>query len=156
MKKAFSRRLIYLCLGLGLALGTLPCLARKKGEPPAPLPEAVISAHKAFVKNNGENEVATDEFSAQMKRWARFELVASAAEADIVMELHYAPQKTADGKTADPELTLNIYDPGSQTLLWSDTDYRHVALREKNREKETLNAADRLADDLRLHIDLGQ
>jgi hypothetical protein len=52
----------------------------------------------------------------------------------------------------DPQLFLTIYDAKSKTSLWSETDHRRLARLEKNREKETVNSAQRLVDDLKTRV----
>ena len=141
----------------------------RKIVPEAPLPESVAMAKKAFLTNGGGSSLAFDEFYSQMKQWGRFELVGSPTGADVVIELRYfvddhGPRVSSytnayTGQTqvisheiVDPQLSLNIYDAKTKDLLWSVTDHRRLARREKNREKETVNSADRLVDNMKQRI----
>jgi hypothetical protein len=54
---------------------------------------------------------------------------------------------------AEPQLTLNIYERQSHTMLWSSVQHPGAARREKNREKELLKATRQLADDLRRRVE---
>ena len=145
--------------------------AKKKVVPPAPLPSAISDAKKVFVTNAGGNQLAFDEFYAQVKQWGRYQLVGSPSEADIILELRYfvedkgtrlsSATNTYTGQTqvfsheiVDPQLSLNIYSAQTKDLLWSVTDHRRLARLEKNREKETVNSADRLVQDLRGRIEI--
>ncbi len=105
-----------------------------------------------------------------MKSWNRFKIVGSPSEADIILELRYfvedhgnrvfSSTNTYTGQTqvfsvkdVDPQLSLNIYDAKTKDLLWSVTDHRRLARFEKNREKETINSADRLVTGLRVRLE---
>jgi hypothetical protein len=167
---AFAKRLLSFLLALSFMC--LPAIAsKKKVVPPAPLPSAISDAKKVFVTNAGGNQLAFDEFYAQIKQWGRYQLVGSPAEADIILELRYfvedkgtrvsSATNTYTGQTQvfsheiiDPQLSLNIYSAGTKDLLWSATDHKRLARLEKNREKETINSADRLVQDLRGRIEI--
>ena len=153
-----------------LVLGTaLNAFARKKEVAPAPLPAVVSNAKKAFLTNGGGSTLAFDEFYSQMKQWGRFDLVGNPSDADIIIDLRYTVEdrgphiwsatNTYTGQTSvysrelvDPQLILSIYDGGTKNLVWSVTDHRRLARLEKNREKETVNSADRLVEGLRERI----
>lgn len=141
----------------------------RKDVPEAPLPASIISAKKVFLTNAGGSPLAYDEFYSQMKSWGRFEIVGSPSAADVVIELRYFVEddgtrvssftNTYTGQTqvisrrvVDPQLSVNIYDAKTKDLLWSVTDHRRLARREKNREKETINSADRLVDGMKERI----
>jgi len=49
----------------------------------------------------------------------------------------------------DPQLILTIYDAKSKNSLWSTIDHRRLARLQKNREKEMINSAERLVEELR-------
>ena len=166
----FKNRLV--SIAAVLVVTVCPASAsKKKIVPPAPLPSAIADAKRVFVTNAGGNQLAFDEFYAQVKQWGRYQLVGSPAEADIILELRYfvedkgtkisSATNTYTGQTQvfsreviDPQLSLNIYSATTKDLLWSMTDHRRLARLEKNREKETINSADRLVQDLRARIDV--
>jgi hypothetical protein len=52
----------------------------------------------------------------------------------------------------DPQLVLKIYDAKTKSALWSAVDHRQTAVLEKNREKDTINSAVRLVEQLRDRI----
>jgi hypothetical protein len=134
------------------------------------LPEIILHAKKIFLTNGGGNPLAYDEFYSQIKQWNRFEIVGSPTDADIIIELKYFVENlgnrvwrstnTYTGQTqvyshrdVDPQLSIDVYSGSTRDLLWSVTDHRRLARLEKNREKETINSADRLAAGLRSRVD---
>jgi len=165
-----------MALGLLLIL-ILPGFARpndkKKDIPVAPLPGIVVKAKKIFLSNGGGSNLAYDAFYAKMKEWGKYEIVGSPAEADLIVELSFRVEdkgtrvwsstntynKTTQvhsTQIVDPQLILTIYDAKTRNSLWSETDHRRLARREKNREKETVNSAQRLVDDLKNRVSIPQ
>jgi hypothetical protein len=142
----------------------------KKIVPEAPMPDFIVKAHKVFVTNGGGNPLAFDEFYSQIKTWGRYQIVGSPLEAQVIIELKYFVEdqgtrvssytNTYTGKTQvvshemiDPQLQVNIYDAKTKDLLWSVTDHTKLARLEKNREKESVNSADRLASGLKERVE---
>jgi hypothetical protein len=145
----------------------------RKDVPPAPLPAVVINAQRVFLTNGGGSDLGYDAFYAAMKNWGKYQIVGSPEEADLIVELAYRVEhggtrvwsstNTYDGTTQvhsaqiiDPQLVLTIYDAKSKNSLWSTIDHRRLARREKNREKETINSAERLVDELKTRASLTQ
>jgi len=145
----------------------------RKDVPPAPLPTAVVNAKKIFLTNGGGSNLAYDTFYSEIKQWGRYEIVGSPEEADLVIELAYRVEQagtrvwsssnTYNGTTqvhsaqiVDPQLTLTIFDAKTKNSLWSEVDHRRLARREKNREKEIINSADRLVQDLKARVSIPQ
>lgn len=52
----------------------------------------------------------------------------------------------------DPQLVLTIFDPSSKDSLWSTVEHRRLARRTKNRDKETINAAQKLVANLKARL----
>ena len=140
----------------------------RKNVPLAPLPEAVVEAKKVFLANGG-SDLAFDRFYADIKDWKRWELVGSPEGADLIFDLAYrvdnngtrvwSASNASTGTTQvfsaemlDPQLVLTIYDGKSKTSLWATVDHTRLARREKNREKEMINSADRLVDQLKTRL----
>lgn len=155
-------------LAVVLALTAVPATGarHRKDIPPAPLPSIVINAQKAFLTNGGGSDLAYDAFYVKMREWGKYQIVGSPEEADLIIELAYRVEhggtrvwsstNTYNGTTqvhsaqiVDPQLVLTIYDAKSKNSLWSTIDHRRLARREKNREKETINSAERLVDALK-------
>lgn len=158
------RRLgVVLCLVVFLQ--TIEAKSRKD-VPPAPLPSAIVNAKKVFLTNGGGSDLAYDTFYSEMKSWGKYAIVGSPDDADLIVEISYhvehngtrvwSTSNTYDGTTQvhstqliDPQLVLTIYDAKTKNSLWETIDHRRLARREKNREKETINSAQRLVDELR-------
>lgn len=156
-------------IAIALCLFSLvPALSAKtrKDIAPAPLPTAIVSAHTVFLSNKGGSDLAYDAFYQETKNWGKFQIVGSPDDADLIVELSYdvvhegtrvwSSTNTYNNTTQvhsaqviDPELILTIYDARSKNSLWSTIDHRRLARLEKNREKEIINSAERLVEELR-------
>lgn len=154
---------------ISLSPGVASAKDKKKDVPVAPLPTVIVNAKKIFVSNGGGSNLAYDAFYSKMKEWGKYEIVGSPEEADLIIELAYRVEdrgtrvwsstNTYNNTTqvhsrqiVDPQLILTIYDAKTKNSLWSETDHRRLAKREKNREKETINSAQRLVDDLKTRV----
>ena len=150
----------------------IPALQGKtrKDIPPAPLPEAIVTAHKVFLSNGGGSDLAYDAFYSAMKKWGKYQIVGSPDDADLIVELSYHVEdlgtrvwssvNTYNNTTQvhsrqliDPKLILTIFDARSKNSLWSTIDHRRLARMEKNREKEMINSAERLVEELQSRSD---
>jgi hypothetical protein len=165
------RKLVaFLCVFIALSAYAAK---NRKEVPPAPLPAVVVNAKKIFLTNGGGSNLAYDAFYSEMKQWGKYDIVGSPEEADLIVELAYrvehggtrvwSSSNTYDGTTqvhsaqiVDPQLTLTIFDAKTKNSLWSEVDHRRLARREKNREKETVNSADRLVQDLKARVSIPQ
>jgi len=168
------RRIPMRKLHVAVCVFTSVCTAvgkNRKDIPPAPLPTAIVNAQKVFLTNGGGSDLAYDAFYSEMKRWGKYQIVGSPEEAELIVELAYrvehggtrvwSSSNSYDGTTQvhsaqiiDPQLVLTIYDGKSKNSLWSTTDHRRLARRQKNREKETINSAERLVEELRTRVNL--
>jgi hypothetical protein len=145
----------------------------RKDIPAAPLPAVIINAQRIFLSNGGGSDLAYDAFYAAMKKWGRYQVVGSPEQADLIVELSYQVENLGtrvwsatntynnttqvySRQVVDPKLILTIYDARSKNSLWSTIDHRQLARLEKNREKETINSAERLVDELRTRSGLPQ
>jgi hypothetical protein len=145
----------------------------KSDVPVAPLPSVIVNAKKIFLSNGGGSNLAYDAFYSDMKSWGKYQIVGSPEEADLIIELAYRVEdkgtrvwsttnaynnttQVHSKQITDPQLILTIYDAKTKNSLWSETDHRKLAVREKNREKETAISAQRLVDDLKTRVSLPQ
>jgi 5-formyltetrahydrofolate cyclo-ligase len=135
----------------------------------APLPAVIVNSEKVFLTNGGGSDLSYDTLYSEMKTWGKYQIVGSPDQADLIIELAYrvehggtrvwSSNNSYDGTTqvhstqiVDPQLVLTIYDAKSRNSLWSTIDHRRLARREKNREKETINSAERLVDELKARV----
>jgi hypothetical protein len=145
----------------------------RKNVPLAPLPAKVITAKKVFLSNGGGSDLAYDALYAAFKEWSRFQIVDSWSDADVIIEIRYVTEdhgtrvwSTTDSSTGatnihsrrivDPQLVLAIFDSKSKEALWSTVEHRRLARLGKNREKETIKAAERLVNNLKSRLDANQ
>jgi hypothetical protein len=158
---------------IGAIAFSIPCSGKKKQVPLAPLPTAIVKAHKIFITNAGGSQLAFDEFYSQLKQWGQFQIVGSPGDADLIMELRFAVEdhgpkfyssynsytkqtSVHSSELIDPQLTMDIYDPSSKQLIWSDIDHTRLARFQSNRDKETVKSADRIVAQLQERIALPQ
>jgi hypothetical protein len=161
-------------IALFLAVLLVPHEARakdKKHVPVAPLPAVIVNAKKVFLSNGGGSNLAYDAFYFEMKTWGKYEIVGSPEEEDLIVELAYWVERGGtrvwsstntynnttqvhSAQIVDPQVMLSIYDAKSKTSLWSESDHRRLARMEKNREKETVNSAQRLVEDLKVRVNV--
>jgi|HubBroStandDraft_4_1064222.scaffolds.fasta_scaffold543580_1 hypothetical protein len=162
---------VFLVLGsILLAPNLSGATEKKEGVPVAPLPAVIVNAKKVFLSNGGGSSIAYDAFYSEMKEWSRYKIVGSPEESDLIVELsyrvedstrvwnstntYYITAQVRSKEIADPQLILTIFDAKMKNCLWSEADHRGFAKREKNREKETVNSAQRLVDDLKTRVNV--
>jgi hypothetical protein len=135
--------------------------------PPAgPVPAQILAAKKVFIANAGGDEMAEgdpifsggpdrayNQFYAAMKTWGRFEIVASPADADLLLEIRQEVQ-TVDlgGKAGSSEIPLFgliIRDPRTNTQLWGFHVHSKFGVGQGNSDRNFDQAMDRLVSDLR-------
>lgn len=164
-------------LAIGLCIAVIPlglfARGRRNEVPPAPLPSSIVNAKRVFLANGGGSDLAYDAFYSEMRKWGKYEIVGSPNDADLIVEIAYRVEQggthvwsatnTYTGATqvysrqiVDPQLVLTIYDAKSKIALWSATDHRRLARRERNQEKETVKSAERLVEDLETRANIPQ
>jgi len=128
--------------------------------PLAPLPAKIAAAKKIFITNGGD-DLAYDAAYAAFRQWSRYTLVDRPEAADIVIEMRVVITDLPTRHTThvngrelpDPPLMLVITDPGFREPLWSNMERRRMALKQKNRDKATIDAAERLVGGLRARLE---
>jgi len=77
-----------------------------------------------------------------MKAWGRYELVASPADADLLLEIQFtvfpaqsSGRETLGGIAYDPQFRLAIRDSKTQAILWGLTEHAQWAILKGNRDK---------------------
>ena len=160
-----------------LATGAAVAQEKPPAEPKKPVfvPQSVrlAVAKSALVKNGGGSEIPYNVISSGMEGWARFTLVDSAAEADIVVEVTSPEEeggvslssrtRTSTGRMEESTRTsrnlspdairLVVYDAKTHLLLWSATEQAKGGMRQKTREDNLVQAAARLLTKLRERVE---
>ena len=114
----------------------------------APIPAQILTAKKVFVSNAGGDEWMDDEthfnggpertynqFYAAMKNWGRYELVASPADAELLIEIQFSVLSSFSRPILDPQFRLVLRDPKTNAALWGFTEHVQWAVLLGNRDK---------------------
>jgi hypothetical protein len=102
----------------------------------APVPSQISAARKIFITKPGEGRVYAgeaaldlyDEVQAGLQQWGRYELVAKAADADLILE----------PSAAGEMLRLTVLDPGTSVVLWA---FRREGYFGGSKTKEAVHSA---------------
>jgi hypothetical protein len=147
---------------------------------PAPLPSQVVTARSVFIVKGvgstahtvaGGYDMAFDSFYSEMKKWGRYEIVGSPAEADVVFEVTYAVENAGtrvwsstnvnDGTTQvhsaqaiNAQLSVVLYDAHTKSELWSSSVVPGMAFLRSNQQKEMISAGERLAKTVKQRVEL--
>jgi len=138
-------------------------------------PAARLAAAKTvFIKNNGGSDVPFNVFQSALEGWARYRLVDSAEEADLLIEItspdddRSSAEKTkvasSGGKSRTPDLAANransegpirvvVSDARTHLTLWSATDQPKGGFRQKARDEHLVEAAQRLVTKFRERVE---
>jgi len=139
--------------------------------PLAPLSPPILQAKTVFLAKGGGSELAYNSFYRAMKTWDRYKFVDSPDKADLIFELSNIVVDagtpvfiTTDSFPVQTQLhsphhvylqvRLTVYDSKTRGVLWSGLQHCDLASRKKNREKNTIQAAEMLARELRHRLDI--
>lgn len=136
------------------------------GTPAAPVPSAILSAHKIFVSNagadsglfpspfSGDPSRGYLQFYTALKATGQFELGSDPSDADLVLELQLtAPEGPTNGNKALgasdplPMFRLVVYDRKTHFVLWAMTESVEWAVGQKNHDRTFDLALTRLLGD---------
>jgi hypothetical protein len=137
-----------------------------KDLPHSPLPGAIRDAKKVLLTTGGAGDLAIDAFYSAMQSWGKYEIVGSPDDADLIVELTFrvrcdrnwlhdetvgAPR---DGRRYSLLMltTLTVFDAKSNRSLWSAVEGGKLALTQKNREKDAMNLAQELVEELKIRV----
>ncbi len=163
----FGSVLVCLCL--------LAIAAAQQPAKPAMTPSAKLAgATSAYLKRAGAGDIAWNVITTGLEGWGRYTLVDSPDKADIVIEVSQPSEggltvsgstetKTPLGDTRDKSTTntkitsgpikLVVYDAKSKMPLWTATEQPKFAMKQKAREDNTLEAAQRLVSKFRQRVE---
>ncbi len=132
--------------------------------PSAPVPAQLLTAKKVFISNAGmdansfsvlkrigEVDQPYDNFYDAVKKWGRYELVSSPADADLIFELRFVAPLTGchDLDSYAPQLSLTIMDAKTHFVLWSLRATVEGAWRKATWNKNFNQGLTNLMDDLK-------
>lgn len=130
----------------------------------APVPESLASAKRVFIGNAGVDGTSFEAFAkagdasepydvfyAAMKKWGRYELVGSPADADLVMEIRFAAPMTDCGKLTSykPAMELAVLDGKTHFQVWAITAPVEGAFRKSTWNRNIQTGAAMLVDGLK-------
>lgn len=142
-------------------------------EPPKPTPAMnpytrLTAAKTVFLRNGGGSEIPFNVIESSMEGWGRYQIVPSPDQADLILEVT-SPTESSGGVSissstkADasgrPEQSAStshdispsggpvkivVYDAHSKAALWSAMEQAKSAMRQKAREDNLVQAAERV------------
>jgi len=149
MLKRLEPLSFYLAVAM-VGLTSIVTAQQSKSPAPAPIPPQITAAQKVFISNAGgesfENVIDSlpfnggpdrpyNQFYASMKNWARYELVPSPADADLVFEVSWVLTDTGLKLPVLGQLRLVVIDPKTHITLWNFTEFVRGAMLLGNRDK---------------------
>ncbi len=143
--------LTMVCLGFAMLLVTVPALLAQTVA--APLPSQIVTAKKIFISNTGGGFDSSawsggpdriyNEFYAAMKSWGRYELVSAPGDADLVLDVNVIRDSVVW------QFKLEILDPKTRIVLWTQYDPIKVTVSQKTRDKNFDDTINKLVTDLK-------
>jgi hypothetical protein len=132
----------------------------------APIPPQIAQASKIFVSNAGGDVAfnaftdgpnrAYNSFYTDLQHWGRYEIVSTAATADLIFEIRaVAPISDVTGtdgtvnSVASPQLRLRILAPANQVVLWTLTSSVRASGFQKHRDQQFDQSVVNLVNQLR-------
>jgi hypothetical protein len=145
MSKLSRNWLAAFAIVLALGLNASPAFASDSTQLSAPVPAQIVNAKKVFIANpGGSSEMYQDiygggpdlayvRFYNALQAWGHYQIVASPAEADIVLAIRFETLRNGAGIV--PRLQLQILDPKSGISLWALVEYPDIAVRQATADK---------------------
>ena len=124
-----------LCFTLALLLASTPLIRAQQTTPAAPVPSQIQQAQTIFLTNSGSDPnfpidatKAYNDIYAALQTWARYKLINSPEQADLVFQLKgIDPITDVSGNrggvysVTSPAFQITILDPKSNIALWTIT-----------------------------------
>jgi hypothetical protein len=125
----------------------------------APIPPKIGSARKVFIDNASAGDISGERYSgggvevsnqltAAIKDWGRYEVVATAGRADLVFRVSFTMQPPCDN-LGDPILNLVILDAKTDFALWGIVTHVKPALLTRSAHKNFATGITTLVGSLR-------
>ena len=139
---------------------------QKAGAPPVSPTARLAAAKTAYLRNGGGSEIPYNVIESGIEGWGRFQLVDSAENADVIIEVVAPEDDTgvsvssstdASGHTSSRSsrelsvaiIKLTVYDAKTHLPLWTGNERPKGAFKEKAREDNLVQAAQRLVSKFR-------
>ncbi len=173
------RRLFFILSLYAILANSFPAAYAQENPPakkPVPLsPSARLAAAKTvFVKNAGGSEIPYNVISSALEGWPRLMLVDTPEKADLIVEISSPTEgngvsvssSTRTNSMGRPEtstttsrdlsvsqISMVVYDAKNKVALWSAREQPKSAFRQKAREDNLVEAAQRLFTKFRDRIE---
>jgi hypothetical protein len=156
-----------------LASGLASAQAEKKTVPMT-ASARLAAATTVCVQNAGGNSIPFNVISSSLEGWGRYALVDNPAKADLIVEVLSADEgsgvtisssrrPSTSGRTEQAasttkslsvtQIKLVVYDAKSKMALWSATEQPKFAFKQKSREDNLVEAAQRLVARFRERVE---
>ena len=160
-------RLAVVSVAIAMVLPLVPVSQVQAQAPSAPIPSQILTAKKVFISNagvgldpklwSGGPAQPYNELYAAIKISGQYQLVATPAEADLVLQISFADPLTDVGGTKDsgsislntPQLKLVLLDPKTNIALWTLNEKTSTAHMQKGRDQALAESIDALVKDLK-------
>ena len=134
----------------------------------APVPAQITAAKKVFVSNaggvsfgtvfeevvfNGGPDRPYNQFYDAMKSWGRYEMVATPADADVILKVRWALSDTGLKLPVLGQLDVEITDPRTNATLWTLDEYVRGAILLGNRDKNFDRAMNTIVNRMKKLVD---
>lgn len=155
---------------VAILISFIAALAQEAPKPTPPLnPFTRLTAAKTvFIKNGGGGEIPFNVIESSMEGWGRYQIVRSADQADLILEVTSPTENsggvsvsssTKTGISGRPEesrstsrelspsggpVKIVVYDAHSKAALWSGMEQAKSAMRQKQREDNLVQAAEKV------------
>ena len=102
-------------------LSLVPTLGAERKGSDAPIPTQIATAKTAFLSNACELDYnscrkAYNDIYEGLQKWGKYKLVGTTEDADLILELHYAP---AEPSSTQIPFRIVILDAHNQFKLWT-------------------------------------
>lgn len=154
-----------LCAGTGTMLASAQQPAEKKPVIVTPSMRLAMARNVWIIRTRG-SQIPAETIRSTVEGWGRFTLVQARDKADLIIEIsssgdsgvqvsstsEVSPQDGREEKSSSTrkdlsptEITMTVLDAKNKLPLWSATENVKSAMKEKARENNLVEAAERLA-----------
>jgi hypothetical protein len=164
------------CTTVLLLIGTVGMAQEARKTPPMTAAGRLGAAKTAFVKNAGGNSIPFRVIESTLEGWGRFTLVEAPEKADLIVEVSapaegggisvssstdHSPLQgqtsqstTTTKQVSSSQVKMVVLDGRSKVPLWSGTEQPKFAVKQKAKEDNLVEAAQRLVAKFRQRLEM--
>jgi hypothetical protein len=133
-------------------LSVVPALKAEKRDNGAPIPTQIAAAKTAFLSNACELDYnscrkAYNDIYEGLQKWGKYKLVGTTEDADLILELHYAP---AEPPSTQIPFRIVILDAHNQFKLWTINEHIDYSFTAANSASTLGDAVQRILADFKV------